>query len=203
MALVSDFDGFIFDYGGVLVEHQTDGDQLEMAAIAGLSPELFTKAYWDERTEYDRGTITAVEYWNQIAKAASGTLTPEQINQLTEADTSSWMKYDEVMWQWIAELSRAGKRVAMLSNMPLDLGVALKSRTERLTIFDQVTLSYELHSTKPEPAIYEQCLEGIGTPAERTLFLDDRLENVTGADALGIRGMQFTSRDEVLLRLRP
>ncbi len=203
MALVSDFDGFIFDYGGVLVEHQTDGDQLDMAAIAKLSPEPFTRAYWGERPEYDRGIITAAEYWNQIAKAAGGTLTSEQVDQLTEADTNSWMKYDEGMWQWIAELSRAGKRVAMLSNMPLDLGEALKSRTERLNIFDHVTLSYELHSIKPDAAIYEQCLEGIDTPAERTLFLDDRLENVTGADALGIRGMQFTSRDEIMLRLRP
>jgi FMN phosphatase YigB (HAD superfamily) len=45
-------------------------------------------------------------------------------------------------------------------------------------------------------------MEGIGTAKERTLFLDDRIENIQGAETLGIRSIQFTSRDEVLLRIR-
>jgi FMN phosphatase YigB (HAD superfamily) len=36
----------------------------------------------------------------------------------------------------------------------------------------------------------------------RTLFLDDRIENVRGAELLGISAMQFLDRDEVLQRLR-
>ena len=202
MALVSDFDGFIFDYGGVLVAHQTDEDQAGMAAIARMEPPVFSNAYWAERVAYDCGKLTAAEYWNKVAGAAGKTLAAEQIERLTEADTVSWMRYDQPMWDWVGELSRAGKRVAMLSNMPLDLGEALKSRTDRLAVFDQVTLSYELHVAKPDAAIYEQCLEGIATAPEKTLFLDDRIENVAGAEALGIRGIQFTSRDQVLLRLR-
>ena len=65
-----------------------------------------------------------------------------------------------------------------------------------------MTLSYEVHSVKPEPAIYEHCLDGIGTPPEQTLFLDDKMVNVTGAEMLGIRAIQFLDRDDVLLRLR-
>ncbi len=201
MAQISEFDGFIFDYGGVLVFHQTDGDRARMAEIAGMEPALFDERYWAERPDYDRGLISAADYWSKIAQAAQLTLRPEQIDQLTEADSTSWMNYDSAMWDWINELRRAGKRVAILSNMPLDLGVALKSRTNKLAAFDQVTLSYELRAAKPDPVIYEQCLEGIATAPEKTLFLDDRIENITGAEMLGIRAMQFTSRDEVLLRL--
>jgi HAD superfamily hydrolase (TIGR01509 family) len=54
---------------------------------------------------------------------------------------------------------------------------------------------------KPESAIYEHCLAGMGLRPEEILFLDDRIENIRGAERLGVRGVQFTSRDEVLPKL--
>jgi len=202
MALVSRYQGFMFDYGGVLAYHQTEADQARMAALAGIAPSLFTQLYWSERENYDKDLVSAVEYWGKIGQSAGTTLSLESIQELTELDNSSWMQFDSVMWDWVDQLRQAGKRVALLSNMPRDLGEAIKSRTGRLEQFDQVTLSYALRSAKPEPAIYEHCLEGLGTPPEQTLFLDDRIANVQGAELLGIRAFQFTSRDEMLLRLR-
>jgi HAD superfamily hydrolase (TIGR01509 family) len=86
----------------------------------------------------------------------------------------------------------------MLSNMPIDMGLALKSGTDRMQRFDQVTLSYEVRSVKPEAPIYEHCLEGLGTEAARTVFFDDRIANVQGAEMLGIQAVEFLNRDKVL-----
>jgi putative hydrolase of the HAD superfamily len=202
MALVSSYDGFIFDYGGVLVHHQRDEDQAHMAEVAGVPKDLFTEVYWSDRLDYDRGLVSYAEYWQGLARRAGTTFTEAVIERLVELDNVSWMQFDSVMWEWIEQLRAAGKRVAMLSNMPRELGEALKSQTGKLDSFDQITLSYEVHSVKPEPAIYEHCLEGLGTPPEQTLFLDDRIANVQGAELLGIRAIQFTSRDDVLLRVR-
>lgn len=201
MARVSDADGFIFDYGGVLVHPQTEQDQALMAKIAGLSVEQFAEKYWSKREDYDRGVLSNVEYWTSVAAGTSSTLSEKQVDDLTEYDTVSWMRYDQPMWDFIDELRRAGKRVAMLSNMPHDLGEALKHRSDKLDRFDHVTLSCELKHIKPEPQIYEECLSGIATEPARTIFLDDRLENVQGAELLGIRGVHFTSRDEILRTL--
>jgi len=202
MALAEGFEAFIFDYGGVLVHHQTEADQSRMAQLAGIPKDQFTDRYWSERPEYDKGLVSNVQYWQNIASASSVQLALNIIEQITELDNESWMQYDSAMWDWINQLRAAGKRVAMLSNMPRDLGEALRSRTSKLDSFDQVTLSYEVHAIKPEPAIYEHCLEGLGASPEQTLFIDDRIANVQGAELLGIRAVQFTSRDEVLLRLR-
>lgn len=202
MALVSEFDGFIFDYGGVLVFQQTQEDQAAMAAIAKISPDQFAELYWADREEYDKGAVSTAEYWGKIAAGAAVRLNPDQIQALTDRDTESWMKYDPVMWDWITELRRAGKRVGMLSNMPADLGLALRSQTDRLSVFDQVTLSFDVGAVKPDAVIYEQCLEGLGTAPDRTLFLDDRIANVQGAEVLGMRAIQFTDRDDVLLKVR-
>jgi putative hydrolase of the HAD superfamily len=203
MALVSSYDGFIFDYGGVLVGQQTDADQARLAQIAGVPQNIMVELYWSDRLDYDKGVLTAAEYWQALAtRAGGGRLTQQQLDQLTDVDTGSWMQFDDVMWAWIDQLRAAGKRLAMLSNMPRELGECLKATTDKLAVFDQVTLSYEVHSVKPEPAIYEHCLEGIGTTPAQTLFLDDRIANVHGAELLGIHAIQFLDRDDVLLRLR-
>lgn len=202
MALANSYDGFIFDYGGVLVTHQTEADQAYLAQIAGIPKDLFTEQYWSERLDYDKGHTSAFEYWQSLARRAGTVLNQHTIEELIELDSVSWMHFDAVMWEWITELRNAGKRLAMLSNMPRELGQALKSRTDRLSHFDFVTLSYEVHSVKPEPAIYEHCLEGLGLAPAQTIFFDDRIANIQGAELLGMRAIQFTDRDDVLLRVR-
>jgi putative hydrolase of the HAD superfamily len=203
MALVSSYDGFMFDYGGVMVHHQSDSDQAKLAQIAGIPKDLFTELYWSERCNYDKDLISGIEYWQIVAQRGGGaTFTEQVIQELIDFDNQTWMQFDSVMWEWIDQLRDAGKRVGLISNMPRDLGEALKSSTQKLSNFDQVTLSYEIRAVKPEPAVYEHCLEGLNTPPEQTLFLDDRIENVQGAELLGIRAIQFTSRDDVMLRLR-
>jgi putative hydrolase of the HAD superfamily len=202
MAPANSYDGYIFDYGGVLAHHQTDADQARLAGIAAIPQDRFSRLYWDTRLDYDKGSVTAAEYWQNIGRGANKTLTAAVIEQIVEADNQSWMQFDQTMWDWIAELRAAGKRVAMLSNMPRDLGEALASQTDRLRAFDHVTVSYDVHSAKPEPAIYEHCLAGIGTAPGRTVFFDDRIANVQGAESLGIHAVEFLDRDDVLRQMR-
>lgn len=201
MALVDAFDGIIFDYGGVLAHHQSAADQAHLARIAGIEPEQFSELYWSDRLAYDKGAVTGAEYWQGLAMRAGTLFTAQVIAELTEFDTEAWMQFDNVMFDWIEQLKSAGKRLAVLSNMPRDLGEALQSRTTRLRPFDFVTLSYEVRAVKPDAVIYEHCLSGLGTTGSRTLFLDDRIENIHGAERVGIQGVQFTSRPEVLPKL--
>lgn len=202
MAPAKDFDGYIFDYGGVLVHHQSEAEQERMAQAAGIPPEQFSELYWSTRLDYDKGLVSGPEYWAELGRSAGKVLTPTVVDQLTEMDSVGWMNFDEPMWTWIAELRKAGKRLAILSNMPSDLGETLKARTDRMKRFDFVTLSYEVRAAKPESVIYEHCLEGIGTDPARTVFFDDRIANVHGAEMLGIQAVEFLKRDEVLAKYR-
>ena len=202
MALVDSFDTLIFDYGGVLVTPQSEEDQAAMAALVGIPVERFHDLYWARRADYDSAGLTAEQYWQDIVGQAGMKLTDKKLEELINIDTTSWMQFDDVMWQWLADLRKARKRIAMLSNMPRELGVALKTQTDRLGAFDYVTLSYEVRVVKPDAAIYEHCLEGLDAKAERTMFFDDRIENVQAAEQLGMRGIQFLDRDHVLLQVR-
>ena len=202
MAPVNNYDGFIFDYGKVLVSSQTEAEVAKLAAIVGIPKDAFEELYWTDRLDYDKGSMTGIGYWQALGTQAGKLLTLDQIGQLIELDSTSWMHFDEPMWAFVDELRASGKRVAVLSNMPLDLGEAIKLRTQRFGLFDHVTLSYEVRSVKPEAAIYEECLAGIGTPRKRTIFFDDKLVNVQGAEMLGMDAIEFLDRDTVLRQMR-
>jgi putative hydrolase of the HAD superfamily len=202
MALVDRYAGVIFDYGGVLAFHQSAEDAQRLAELAELPLEVFSPLYWSDRGGYDKRLVTAEDYWNDMARGAGRSFSPEQVLRLMEEDIVSWTKFDSGMYSLVKELADKGKRLAVLSNMPRELGESIKTRTEGFKPFHHVTLSYEVRSIKPEPEIYEHCLLGLGTAAAETLFIDDRPENIKGAEQFGIGTIQFTSCDEVLRRLQ-
>lgn len=201
MALVDRYAGVIFDYGGVLASHQTPADTASLAAIAGVPQERFEPLYWIGRQDYDKALTTADQYWDDVAKKCGLAFSSGQRQALIDADVASWVHFDDAMYAFAELLSAGGIRIAVLSNMPRELGEFIKAQTPGFAPFEHLTLSYETRSAKPEPAIYEHCLAGLGLPAAQTLFLDDRIDNVRAAERMGIHAMLFTSREEILPRL--
>ena len=68
--------------------------------------------------------------------------------------------------------------------------------------FDVVIVSCEVGCCKPDPAIYQLCLEQLGEPAAQTLFVDDRAENLQAAESIGLQTLQFTGDESVRLLRR-
>jgi FMN phosphatase YigB (HAD superfamily) len=55
---------------------------------------------------------------------------------------------------------------------------------------------------KPDRKIYEAAIAAAGHPADELLFIDDREENIRGAEELGIRAHQFTTSQRLVEALR-
>jgi len=55
---------------------------------------------------------------------------------------------------------------------------------------------------KPDPRIYPRALGILGMKPERVVFIDDRLENVAAAAAVGIRALRFTRADALRRELQ-
>lgn len=64
--------------------------------------------------------------------------------------------------------------------------------------FRDIVVSGAERLVKPHPAIYELALTRFGMAGEELIFIDDRAENVAGAEAVGMRGHLF--RDAQALR---
>jgi putative hydrolase of the HAD superfamily len=194
--------GVIFDYGNVLSLPQPVSAVEEMAGICHIPVELFRQGYWQDRLAYDRGDVDATQYWKQHAHTAPVKLSAEQIARLVFVDSEGWSHLNAVCVDWVRLLHSAGLRLALLSNMPLELKNHLLGRQEWFSCFDHLVFSCDVHMVKPDSRIYQHCLKLLQLPPHEVLFLDDKPENVRGAMDLGIHGLIFDSTEATLARVK-
>lgn len=67
--------------------------------------------------------------------------------------------------------------------------------------FDGVMVSSDIHMIKPETRIYEYFLKTYELKPEECLFIDDREENIAGAQKVGINGYLFKGDFEKIKEL--
>ncbi len=193
----------IFDFGYVLSLPPQTSDYQGLAAMAGIDGQSFDKIYWDNRIDYDRGDIDGPAYWRRVAAAAGKMLAPDQIEGLIEADIAIWMRANPVMMEWVQALKKRGLKVAVLSNMPIEISRHMRKYAPWFKDFDYVCFSAEIRLAKPEAAIFHACLKALRSNPEECLFIDDRAENVEAARALGMRGLIFESVQGLATEVRP
>jgi putative hydrolase of the HAD superfamily len=185
--------GIIVDYGEVLCLKPGPGDLARMADMFAISPDLFARRYEKNRRAYDRGDLTPDEYWRSFVDGETKPLNPQQISTLRSWDVEMWSHTDPVMIAWLEAMPQAGLATALLSNMHIDMVAKVRREFSWVQSLKFAVFSHEVRLAKPEAKIYEYCLEGLGTRAEETLFIDDREVNIQGAQSLGIRTIRFES----------
>jgi putative hydrolase of the HAD superfamily len=179
----------IFDYGNVLCSSPLAAEIEGMANILNLQVADFQQRYWQDRLSFDRAALDPASYWNTVAGRQ---LSPSDIERVQQIDSASWSHPDPVMPQWAQRVRAAGFRTGLLSNMPAPVRDYIV-RCPWLPEFHHSTFSCDLRSTKPSPEIYQHSLAGLGVSPSDALLLDDRVENVHAAEALGIHAILFTT----------
>jgi len=162
-----------------------------MAEMFNVSFESFYHLWEDSRGPYDRGDFTAEEYWLKLAAQTNTSLDGSQIEILRQVEIEIWAHANPDMLDWVSQLHAAGIKTGLLSNMPWDLVKYVRTSCPWMENFSFKTFSAEVRLIKPDPAIYEHTLRGLGVAAAEVLFVDDRETNVQAARALGIRSIQF------------
>lgn len=185
----------IFDFGGVLCFHPERPAIARAAEACGVEYDRFLRAMWKDRLKYDAGQEPR-EYWTGVAAQTGASFDEAMIGQMIEHEIEFWSRYDERVFAWVDALRAGGIRTGILSNLPRPLGERLRATNGFLEHFDQVTFSYELRLVKPQRAIYEHAVQGLGVAPVEALFLDDREENIEGAREAGLNAELFTSWEE-------
>jgi putative hydrolase of the HAD superfamily len=183
----------ILDYGEVLCYPPSTEEMGRMAAPFGMDPVPFRKLWDRDRLRYDRGDLSPEAYWSGLTKDAGTQFTPEQIGQLRQWDLEMWGHDNPTMVEWLRQMHMSGVKTGLLSNMPHEMVRYVRQKFAWLDQFNHLTFSAEVSLIKPEAAIYEHSLRGVGVAASEALFLDDKEPNVQGARAVGIRAIRFQS----------
>ncbi|MEU8761580.1 HAD-IA family hydrolase [Streptomyces sp. NPDC048659] len=141
------------------------------------------RTLWDERdldTERHRAAYSGLT-------EAAGITDPALVRALYDRHMSpaAWQPYPDTA-RTLGELSRAGVRVAVVSNIGWDLRPVFRAHGLDEWV-DLYALSFEVGVQKPDPAIFRYACDGLGlAPAETLMVGDDRTAD-GGALALGAR----------------
>ncbi len=161
-----------------------------LAEAVGMAPEPFVARYFEERGPYDRGDYSPANYWARVVPATT-ILSDELIDTLRQWDVEMWSDINREMTDWLREVRAAGLKTALLSNMPEDMAVHARRSFDWLPHLDYVLLSCEVRMIKPDHAIYERCLDGLGLRPFEACFIDDRDANVRAARETGLTALRF------------
>ncbi len=191
----------VFDVGMVLVDFKWR----EVMADVGCTPDevetiaavMVNSPFWNE---LDRGVMDEEDVIAQMIAKLPGLEDKarafwENIHLTIEA-----FPYAK---DWVKSLKEAGYHTYLLTNYPRSL---YKNTAEQCFTFlpyiDDVLVSSHEKMTKPDREIYVRLLEKFDLKAEETVFIDDRLANVEGAESVGIKGIHFTNFNEVSEKLK-
>ena len=179
----------IFDVGKVLVSYEPDEymkslglDQETMDAINGA---MFQNKLWDM---FDQGLFSSEECLEKFIEGAPKYET--EIRQIY-ATVGKTVKMYPYSMEWIQELKDKGYNIYILSNYSQHMMKQTKRKLRFLSLVDGAVFSYECKLLKPSVKIYEYLCQKYHLNCSECVFVDDRMENVEGAQRSGILAMQF------------
>lgn len=88
-------------------------------------------------------------------------------------------------------------KVGMLSNIGPGAMDTFFSPEDRKMLFDATVLSGDVGVVKPNPAIFQMIAEKLGVDTGECVMIDDIEDNCAGADASGMRAIQFINNAQV------
>jgi putative hydrolase of the HAD superfamily len=179
----------LFDLGGVVF---TDGKQLfaeKLAGKYGVNQEAVKKALTDKSAYlYRKGKITKKEFWENFLKKLK---IKARINNLETSWASCYQLRPEIVG--LIKKLKVHFKVFYLSENTRERVIRLDKKYHFLSLFDGGLFSFDILRRKTETEFYLKLKAITKTDFAEMLFIDDKIENLKTAEALGIKTVLFTS----------
>jgi len=185
------FDVILFDIGGVLL---TNGwDHKERSTVAEqfkLDCDALESRHAKAFEAWERGELSLDEYLDAVIFYEPRSFSREELFAAMCAQSKELPNGALCI---LKELAASDKcRIGALNNEARETH-EFRVRNFGLHNYFQYTFtSCYMGMRKPDPKIYLRALGILGDLPERALFIDDRLENVAAAAAVGMKAVRFT-----------
>ena len=193
---MADINAIIFDLGGVLID---------------WNPRYVYRTIFksEEEMEWFLENITTHE-WNEQQDAG------HPLHKATEeliAKHPEWEKEIKAYYgRWLEmlgdaihetveifhQLKKSGKyKLYALTNWSAETFPHAKEKFNFLEWFDGIVVSGEEKKKKPSSEFYQLLLDRYKLDSAKTIFIDDSLRNIKGAEVVGIRGIHFHNAEQL------
>jgi len=189
------FKAVIFDMGGVFIRTLPQNNRQELASKYGISAEELTKMVFlsTESIDAEKGLISRDDLMRQLMQTLGEDV--EKVQQFIE----DFFKNELVNY---VRTLRPQYKLGLLSNAFLGTREWMEERHEFLGLFDVSYFSAEVGMRKPEEPFFQLILDALQVEPSETLFVDDFIENIKGAQKMGIQTVWYHDRDAAFAYLR-
>jgi len=185
------FDVILFDVGGVLLTNGWDHrERKTVIEQFHLDLAAFEERHAASNDAWERDAISAKEY---LAATVFYEPRPFSFDEFLAAICEQSQPLANGALGILGQLAASDKcMLGVLNNEARETNDYRFARFELRHYIQAAFSSCYLGLRKPGQAIYRRALDILGKPAERTLFIDDREENVAGAASAGMKTIRFT-----------
>lgn len=192
----------IFDIGNVLVNFrplevmkELGMDEETVKAVAGVTIE---SPLW---CELDRGVIPE-ETVIEMMKSSAQDQYKDDVQRFFTDGSPYLVKSFDYSADWLKSLKQKGFNIFLLSNYPVSLfELHSKQSFTFMPYVDGKVVSGYVKLIKPDLDIYNTLLKQYNLIPHECVFIDDLKANIEGAEKAGIKGIHFTSYEEVQKQL--
>ena len=164
-----------------------------LADRAGIDPEAFAAAFRPWSVPAMEGRVSLREAMAEVLRACGSSDDDSVLDRLVTADRElvdelAVLHADVV--PFLESLREHGVRTAFVSNCAENTRPLL-DRLGLTALVDELVLSCEVRSVKPDPAIFDVAIDRLGVRPGESLFVDDQPAFCRAAEATGIRSVQI------------
>ncbi|MFE3885796.1 HAD-IA family hydrolase [Streptomyces lydicus] len=184
------FDAVLCDLDNVIRFYDmTEPTRLERAA--GLAEGTTAGVAFAPETDLPLllGAITKQQWVESIALGLAGQVPADRARALATAFAEAPFRADDVVVAMLRQV-RAHLPLVLVTNATVELEDDLAA-LGLADLAHHVVSSARVGVAKPDRKIYEIAAERAGAALNRCLFVDDRLENIEAATALGMTGLHY------------
>jgi epoxide hydrolase-like predicted phosphatase len=186
----------IWDMGGVILRTENEESRRQLAAEYNIAiDDLYKTVFNSTSAEMATiGTIAENEHWQAVA-----TTLGVPGGKIFEFQDKFWGGdgIDKELIDFIKGLNKVVK-TGLLSNAWSGARQYLNRKNACDQVFQFSMFSCEVRLRKPDAHIYEKILALMQVKADEAIFVDDILENVEAAKAVGIHAIQFKSTEQAI-----
>lgn len=198
----SSIKNLVFDLGGVILDLAVDQTIQAFATLAGISNEKATSIFHTspEFNRYEKGGMTDQQFRDFLKSAYTPTSTDAEIDYAW----NQMLRGIPVRKLELLETLKKTYNVLLLSNTNeihlsyINSTLLPKNAKSLDQYFHKAYYSHRMLKRKPDAEIFEQVLAENNLIPNQTLFLDDNLMNVKGAESVGIKTVHVTTPDLIL-----
>lgn len=191
----------IFDLGRVVFDLSFDRTfQFWANASERKFDEIKNKFQFDTFFDkFEKDEITSGQFRTEISKRLHLKLSDHEFDKgWCEVYLDTYSGIDNLL----TDLKKNYKIVALTNTNIIHSKVWKMKYANTLQHFQKIFSSHELKERKPDTKAYQIVLDYLQVEPQRTVFLDDNIDNIKGADQLGIKTILVTSYDQMTDELR-